>query len=83
MKAKYHFTEYKNRNLISYYDKENVVVLFIFKSGWHEVYQCILEWGEYEASEHYLLTAQQIEKYYGIKTFSRKEKLIKINESLV
>ena len=86
--SKYNFIQTKrgllnNDALFSYYDKENVVALYIFKSGWFNLYNCVLEWGEYERSDLNTLTPYQIEKFYGIKTFSRKEKLKKINESIL
>lgn len=80
-KVKYNFVQNKFGDLCRYYDKDNVVSLSIFKSGWDNIYNCVLEWGEYEQSEMKTYTANEIEKFYGIKTFSRKEKLIKINES--
>lgn len=45
------------------------------------LYNCVLEWGEYEQSEIKTLFTYQIENYYGIKTYSRKEKLNKLNET--
>ena len=81
--AKYNFKKYKSINLYRYYDTENVVSLTIFPSGWKGEYQCILEWGEYEQSDYHLYTSEQIFKIYGIKSFSRKEKLNKINESIL
>jgi hypothetical protein len=80
MKVKYNFIQTKRGELNKYYDKDNVVVLYIFKSGWFNLYNCV-EWGEYGQSEIKHCTPFQIEKLYGIKTFSRKEKLLKINES--
>ena len=80
-KVKYNFIQYKSGELNRYYDKGNVVSLSIFKSGWENLYNCVLEWGEYEMSEVKTYTANEIEKFYGITTYSRKEKLNKINES--
>ena len=80
-KAKFNFIKCKSVILHRYYDATNVVSVSIFKSGWKNKYQCVEEWGEYETTEHHLYTAEEISKYYGIKTFSRKEKLDKINES--
>ena len=79
--AKYNFVQYKSINFYKYYDIENVVSLTIFESGWRGEYHCIEEWGEYEKTEHNLYTADKIFKIYGIKSFSRKEKLKKINAS--
>ena len=80
--AKYHFVQTtKSEELNRYYDKDNVVALSIFKSGWFNLYNCVFEWGEYERSEIKHCTPFQIEQWYGIKTYSRKEKLLKINES--
>ena len=79
--AKYNFKKYKSGNFYKYHDTENVVSLTIFPSGWKNEYQCIQEWGEYEQSEYHLYTSEQIFRIYGIKSFSRKEKLLKINES--
>jgi hypothetical protein len=81
IKVKYNFVQIKKGELNKYYDKGNVVALYIFKSGWFNLYNCVLEWGEYEQSEIKNYTPFQIERIYGIKTFSRKEKLLKINES--
>ena len=75
---KYNFIQTKRGELNKYYDKDNAVVLYIFKSGWYNLYNCVLEWCEYERSEIKTITPFQIEKWYGIKTFSRKEKLLKI-----
>ena len=84
IKSKYNFLKTQsNINLYKYYDKENVVALYIFKSGWKDFYHCILEWGEYENTDILQLRANDIFNFYGIKTFSRKEKLKKINESLL
>lgn len=80
-KAKFNFIKCKSVILHRYYDATNVVSVSIFKSGWKNKYQCVEEWGEYETTEHHLYTAEEISKYYGIKTFSRKEKLDRINES--
>jgi len=83
LKAKYHFIEENNNKLYNFYDIDNVVSLIIFKSGWNDKYHCILEWGEHETTESHLYTSKEIEKKYGISTFLRKEKLIKINESIL
>lgn len=69
--------------LHKYVDDDNVMHLYIFKSGWKDYYECIEEWGEYEKSELKLLDAKEISKIYGIKTFLRKEKINEINESLL
>lgn len=80
--CKYNFSKCKSSNdLHSYYDKENVVSLRIIKSGWKGKYDCILEWGEYEQADVNVFNGEQIRKYYGIYTFSRIEKLKKINEN--
>jgi hypothetical protein len=81
MKIQYNFIKVKQGELCKYYDKDNVVVLYIFKSGWNNLYNCVFEWGEYGRSEIKICTPFQIEEYYGIRTFSRKDKLLKINES--
>lgn len=78
--CKYNFVQTKKGELSKYYDKDNVVALYIFKSGWFNLYNCVFEWGEMEQSEIKHCTPLQIEKKYGIKTFSRKEKLNKLNE---
>ncbi len=78
---KYNFKKYKSINFYKYYDTEAVMALTIFESGWSGKYQCIEEWGEYGSTEQHLYTSEEISKIYGIKSFSRKEKLIKINES--
>ena len=80
---KFNFNSYKSGTVYSYYDKENVVSIRIFKSGWKGKYNCILEWGEYETTDSHIYTAEQIYQHYGITIFLRKEKLIKINESLL
>ena len=79
---KYNFKKYESKNSYKYYDTEGVVSLTIFESGWSGMYQCIEEWGEYGSTEQHLYNSEQIFKIYGIKSFSRKEKLIKINESI-
>ena len=88
---KFHFKEYRKGKLISlepttdsrfirqYYDEQNAVVLTIFKSGWRGRYHCILEWGEYEDTNHKLCSPNEIYEHYGINTLLRKEKLDKIN----
>jgi len=81
--AKYNFVLIKSNKIYSYYDEEGVVSLKIIKSGWTDKYDCILEWGEYGNAEIYIYTSEEINKYYGICTFSRKEKLKKINESIL
>lgn len=81
IKETYNFKKINNSFLYSYYDEKNVVALRIIKSGWENKFDCILEWGEYEQVEVHLYTAEQINKIYGIKTFLRKEKLDKLNES--
>lgn len=81
--CKYNFVQYQSGILNSYYDKENVVSIHIFKSGWKGKYECVMEWGEYGSSELFVRTAQEIENLYHIMTFSRKEKLIKISESIL
>jgi hypothetical protein len=81
--AKYNFIQYKSTHFYKYHDEDNAVSLTIFKSGWNDNYHCIEEWGEYEATEHHLYKSEEIFKIYRIKSFSRKEKLIKINESIL
>lgn len=83
MNAKFNFKkEYQESKLYRYFDKENVIALYIFKSGWSnpQIYNCILEWGEYGDVDHHLYDAIKIDKVYGIKTFLRKEKLLAINK---
>ena len=86
--ANFNFKEYrrgtlkgtdKNRFVRQYYDEEHVVLLTIFPSGWKKRYNCVLEWGEYQDTHYELYAAQEIEHFYGIKTFLRKEKLDIIN----
>jgi len=80
--AKYNFVEYKSSGEVKkYYDKENVFALYIFKSGWEHLHHCILESGDFETVDYYTYTSEQIHKTFGIKSFSRKEKLNKINAS--
>jgi hypothetical protein len=84
MNAKFNFKKKeKNSGLYIYYDKENVIALYIFKSGWSnpQMYNCILEWGEYGDVDHHFYDAMKIEKVYGIKNFLRKEKLLAINKN--
>jgi len=87
--VKYNFVQYKSPhffpgfNFYKYYDNEAVLSLTIFNSGWKGLYQCVEEWGEYGNSEYHLYTSEEIFKIYGIKTFSRKEKLKKINASIL
>lgn len=83
VKTRYNFVQSKFGELCKYYDRQNIVVLYIFKSGWSypQMYQCIEEWGEYEESEYHLYTAEDINHIYAINTLLRKEKLNKINES--
>lgn len=83
MNARYNFSQYNTGKLNGYFDKQNVVMLYIFKSGWKGRYECVEEWGEYESSEHHLYTADDINHIYGINTYLRKEKLTKINERLL
>ncbi len=79
--CKYNFIKIKSSDeLYSYYDEENVVLLRIIRSGWKGKFDCILEWGEYEQADIKVFTGEEIRKYYGITTFLRKEKLMKINE---
>jgi hypothetical protein len=78
-KSKYNFIQTRTGVLSSYYDRENVVSLTIFKSGWSNLYECILELGEYGTSQLSTLTPFEIQNIYGIKTFLIKEKLKKIN----
>lgn len=79
--TKYNFVLVKStEDYYSYVDTENAVSLRIIESGWRGRYDCILEWGEYERADVDVYTVDEIQKYYGIKTFLRKEKLIKINE---
>jgi hypothetical protein len=91
-KINLNFKEFRKGKLISldstidsrfikqYYDEYNAVVLTIFKSGWRGRYHCILEWGEFEDTDHKLYSSIEIYEHYGINTFLRKEKLDKINE---
>jgi len=83
MKNDYKFIQYKSGNLYKYYDSDNVVSLSIFNSGWDNKYQCVKEWGEYEMSESNIYTPEEINIIYGINIFLRKEKLLKINESIL
>lgn len=79
---KYNFKKINSiQELYRYYDNECVVALYIFKSGWKNKYNCVLEWGEYGTSESNVYNAEEIKYFYGINLFLRKEKLIKINES--
>jgi hypothetical protein len=81
---RFNFVRYnKIYGLAQYYDKNNIVALCIFISGWENKYHCVLEWGEYETTDHHLYSAEEIKKYYGVSTFLRKEKLYKINESMI
>jgi hypothetical protein len=79
--AKYNFSKIQNGEVYRYVDMENAISLLIVKSGWKDKYDCIIESGEYGSVDVWLYTAQQIQKYYGITTFLRKEKLIKINKN--
>lgn len=83
--ATYNFKKYNscNNNFNIYSDSENVVALTIFSSGWKGKYHCVEEWGEYGETGHHLYTSEEIFKIYGIKSFSRKEKLTKIGASIV
>lgn len=80
--AKYNFSKIKNGETYRFVDLENAASLIIIKSGWKDRYDCVLEWGEYERADVDVYTAQEIQKYYGINTFLRKEKLIKIEKTL-
>jgi len=77
---KYNFVKYDNHIMSSYYDRENPISLHIFKSGWENQYHCILEDGEWKTTESNIYTAEQINKYYGISDFLRKEKLNKLKD---
>lgn len=80
--CKYNFIKCKcNNDIHSYYDQENVVSLKIIDSGWKGKYDCILEWGEYGTADVNVYNGEEIRKYYDIYTFSRKEKLKRINEA--
>lgn len=81
--AKYNFVKTRSGVLSNYIDKENAISLYIFKSGWKDTYECVIEWGEYERSDVERYTGSQIESTYGIKDFSRKEKLNRINDSIL
>ena len=74
----YKFSQRVKGSLYTYYDDENNMALHIFESGWKGYYQCIIESGEYETTDIFQYKAQQIETVYGIKTFTRKEKLNKL-----
>lgn len=78
--SKYNFTKNKSGKIYSYTDIENAVCLHIIKSGWKGKYDCILEWGEYERVDVDVYTAEEIKHYYGINTFSRKEKLKQLSK---
>ena len=79
---KFDFTEVDDTpNLHKYVDKDNSLVLFIFKSSWVKYYMCVEEWGDEDQSELKCLTAKDIKKIYGINSFLRKEKINEINES--
>jgi len=80
LSVRYNFIQSKTGKLNTYCDKENVVTLYIFKSGWKGHYECVEEWGEYQFSENHLYTSEDINHVYGINTYLRKEKLTKINE---
>jgi hypothetical protein len=82
LKARYNFSKIQNGEVYRYVDMTNAFSLLIVKSGWNNKYDCILESGEYESVDVNLYTAQDIQKIYGITTFLRKEKLIKINKTL-
>jgi len=63
------FEKSEDQSIYKYYDKENVVILFILKSNFSQptMYHCILEWGEYEDYNHYFLTIEEIEEQFNIK----------------
>jgi hypothetical protein len=50
----------RQRNIYTYYDKGNAVQIHIFKSGWKNYYQCVIEWGEFEDSQIKTLTTEGI-----------------------
>lgn len=79
VKEKYNFKPTKNGNLNHFFDRDHVVSLFIFKSGWENYYHCILEWGEYTEVEHHLYSLFQIQNIYSVQSFVRKEKLKKLS----
>lgn len=81
--VKYNFVKTRSGVLNNYVDIENALSLYIFKSGWKDKYECVLEWGEYERCEVNCYTGAQIESIYHITDFSRKEKLNKINDSIL
>lgn len=72
----------KNKqNIYKFFDEDGVFVLYIFKSGWKSKYHCVIEDPQYEETYLKLYRAEDIEKIYGIKTFSRINKLKKLYDS--
>lgn len=69
------------KNMYTYYDEETVKVLYIFESGWKNLYHCVVEDPQYEQSYLNTYSSEEIEKRYNIKTFSRIFKLKKIHDS--
>jgi hypothetical protein len=78
--AKYNFISNKSGKIYSYVDIENAVSLRIIESGWKGKYDCVLEWGEYERVDVNVYTGEEIKHYYGINTFSRREKLKQLSK---
>jgi len=70
---------YGKKLLVSFYDENNIMVLYIFESGWKGYYHVILEFGETSDFKHYLYNGEQIAKKFGIQKFIRRQKLINLN----
>ena len=47
---------------------EEPIQIHIFKSGWSkpQLYHTVIEYGEYETTDHRLLTLEQINEIYGV-----------------
>ena len=45
------------------------IQIFIIKSGWSkpQLYHVIIEYGDYETTDHRLLTLEQINEIYGVQ----------------
>jgi hypothetical protein len=48
---------------------EEPIQIFIIKSGWSkpQLYHVIIEYGDYETTDHRLLTLEQINEIYGVQ----------------
>ncbi len=51
---------------LSYYPDEEPIAIRIIKSGWENQYHVLVEFGDFEQTDYYHLTAEQILEKFGI-----------------